>query len=206
MRRTIWIPSLALAAGAALAVTGASASPEPAAPPAPSAPRADTFEIDPVHSGMIFRIGHLGVSNFYGRFNQVRGTFVLDQEHPGRSTVTVEIDAASVDSNSESRDRHIKSPDFLNVKEYPTITFDSKKVVAKDGDVFTVTGDLTFHGETRELTVDMTFTGESDTRMGYRAGFEGQFEIDRGDFGVKALSGAVGDEVRLILFVEGMRQ
>ena len=167
-------------------------------------PAAGSYAIDSGHSGALFRVEHLGVAGFWGRFNSVSGSFELSED-AGKCAVEVSIDAASVDTNSEGRDKHVKGPDFFNVKEYPRITFRSTGVRV-EGDVYHVTGGLTLIGETRELTIPMTKIGEASTRMGDKCGFEGEFTFDRKDFGMGALEGALGTEIRCILFIEANKE
>ena len=103
---------------------------------------ADTFKIDPVESSVVFSVMYLGVTNFYGRFNDVTGTVVLDKADPSKSSVDLTIPVESVDTNNEKRDQHLKSPDFFNAKQFPVMTFKSKKV-EWSGDTYNVTGDFT---------------------------------------------------------------
>jgi len=170
----------------------------------------DDYEIDPVHAVVMFRIKHLDVSYYYGRFNQVEGSFTWDADDPAASSIEVVIDAASIDTNDPRRDRHVKGPDFLSVEEFPKITFESKRWAPKEGaeGVYLVTGDLTLHGTTREVTVEATHSGEGDKgpRFGYRAGFECVFTVSRSDYGVSGLPDALGDEIRLHVALEGLRQ
>lgn len=198
------IPAVLLAGGALLAATAPSSS-SSSTPTTASAPAGGAYDVDGGHSGVLFRIGHLGVSYFHGRFNAISGSYVLAAEDPGKSSVTIEIDTASVDTASERRDRHIKSPDFLNVQQYPKATFTSTSVRKKSDEVFAVTGDLSLHGETKEVTVEMTLTGEAETAMGQRSGFEGELTIRRSDFGMTGMLDSLGDEVVLTIFVEGTR-
>lgn len=200
-------PLLVAAAAAVALATGFRSA--PSAPNAPAPRIAGTFEVDPVHSTVIFRIRHMDVSYSYGRFNGISGTFTTGGDDPSEATVHVEIDAQSVDTGNSKRDEHLKSPDFFNAVQYPKITFDSKRVVAKGEDTYTVTGDLSFHGETREVTIDMTKVGERDAgeRMGYRAGFEGTFTLDRSDFGVSTYPADVlGEDVRVTVSLEGVKE
>ena len=127
---------------------------------------------------------------------------------PERSTVSIQVAAASTDTNSKQRDDHIKSQDFLNATQYPTILFDSSKISAHEDkeNTFTVTGELEFHGVTKSVTFDATLVGEADTRMGPRSGFEGELVIQRSDFGMTGMLGALGDEVKLIFFIEGVNK
>jgi len=176
--------------------------------PAPPTPDAVVYEVDPGHSGVLFRIKHMGVSNFYGRFNKVEGTYNLNSEKPERSTVSIQVDAGSTDTNSKQRDEHITSQDFLNSRQYPSILFDSTKISAHDDEenTFTVTGELEFHGVTKSVTFDATLVGEAETGMGPRSGFEGELVIERSDFGMTGMLGALGDEVKLIFFIEGVKK
>ena len=192
-----------------LALAGSSTyvlAPDGAAAPAARRTTASAYTVDPSHSGVIFRIEHMGVAPFYGRFNRIGGEYVLDREDPAGCSITVEIDAESVDTNSEDRDKHLCSPDFFNVKEYPKIRFESTKVGSDGEGRYRVTGDLSFHGVTKEVVIEARLIGEADTRMGPKSGFEGELVIDRNDFDVKTYPGALGDEVKLILFLEGNRK
>jgi polyisoprenoid-binding protein YceI len=93
---------------------------------------ADTFKIDPVHSSVIFSIKHLGVTDFYGRFNDVSGTVVFDKADPSKSSVEVTVPVESVDTKNEKRDQHLKSPDFFNAKQFPMIIFKSEVETSGD--------------------------------------------------------------------------
>ena len=167
------------------------------------------YEVDPGHTGIVFSIMHLGVTPFYGRFNKVGGAFVFGDDL-STSSVRIEIDAASVDTNSSQRDDHLRSPDFFNAKQYPQIVFESSKIEAAGGDMYKVTGELRLHGKSKEITVPMQFHGEGDQgpRFGYRAGFSGEFTFDRTEFGMStyADTGTLGSEIRVMLGVEGKRK
>ncbi len=193
-----------LTGGATLAASAVTSQPEAT----PLTLEAVTYEVDPGHSGVLFRVKHMGVSYFYGRFNKVEGTYSLNSEKPERSTVSIQIDAASTDTNSKRRDDHIKSQDFLNATQYPAILFDSSKITAHEEqeNTFVVTGELEFHGVTKSVSFDATLVGEAETRMGQRSGFEGELVIQRSDYGMTGMMGAVGDEVRLIFFIEGVNK
>ncbi|HZM01014.1 MAG TPA: YceI family protein [Planctomycetota bacterium] len=191
----------ALALFAALLVAAAAPAPAPAPPSAPAAPA--EFSIDPVHSSVIFRIQHMGVSYFHGRFNRIEGGFTLDAEKPENSSVEILVPAESVDTNSTKRDDHIRSPDFLNASEFPEIRFKSDAVKSLGKDRFEVAGQLTLHGETKPLTVEVHQTGLAETSRGALAGFETTFTIKRSDFGMSNMLDALGDEVRLTVAVEG---
>ncbi len=166
---------------------------------------ADTYNIDPVHSSIVFRIKHLDVSYFYGRFNAPTGSVNVDADAT-QNSFTATVDANNVDTAQPKRDAHLKSLDFFNAKEFPTISFKSTGVKkgAKDN-MLDVTGDLTMHGVTKSITIAMEQTGAAKTAMGERVGFEGIAEIKKSDFGIKGIPG-VGDEVRLIIDIEAAKK
>lgn len=167
---------------------------------------ADDYTIDPVHSAVIFRIKHLKVSYTYGRFNKTTGTFSLDENEPGNTKIDLTVDVSSLDTNDPKRDGHLKGPDFFNVKQFPKATFKSKAVKKVGEDLYEVKGDMTLHGVTKEITVKVTKTGEGeDPWGGHRAGAELTFTIKRSDFGMSYMQGPVGDDVRLIVSIEGIR-
>ncbi len=166
---------------------------------------ADTYNIDPVHSTVIFRIKHLDVSYLYGRFNAPTGAISVDVQDPTKDTFSASIDANNVDTNQPKRDAHLKSPDFFNAKEFPNITFKSTGVKKGSRDnTLEVSGDLTLHGVTKPVTITMEQIGAAKTPMGDRIGFEGTVEIKKSDFGIKGVPG-VGDDVRLILDIEAVK-
>jgi len=176
------------------------------ASPSASLPEAENYSIDPVHSTVLFRINHAGVSNFYGRFNDVAGSFTVAEG--GTGSVTVTIPVAGVDTNNEKRDEHLKSTSFFSAEEFPEITFKSDALKHMGGNKYEAKGTLTLHGVSKEVTVAVERIGTKDTgkMMGYRTGFEGVVTIKRSDFGMKYGLDMIGDEVRLILDVEGQRQ
>ncbi len=111
---------------------------------------AANFEVDPVHSGITFKISHMGIGWVYGRFDSFTGSFSVDPNNAAASSFAVNIKADSIDSGNKKRDEHLASPDFFNVKQFPTIEFKSTAVTAgKDG--LGVTGDLTMHGVTKSI-------------------------------------------------------
>ena len=168
---------------------------------------ADNYKIDSEHATIIFKVEHYGVGNAYGRFNDPTGTVVLDKADPSKSSFTFEVKTENVDTDNEKRDAHLKSPDFFDAKQFPTITFKSKSVKA-DGDKFQVTGDLTLHGVTKEIVVPITKTGEKDTgRAGYRTGWEANVSIKRSDFGMTygLEQGSIGDQVDLVISFEAVK-
>jgi len=175
--------------------------------PAPTSSSAAALQVDGTHSAVNFRIRHLGVANSWGRFDQVQGEVVYDPESPEASTITIEIQADSINTNSDGRDKHLRSPDFFSVKEFPVIRFESKSVEAK-GDDLVVTGILELHGEKKEITVDAKVIGSDDTRMGYRAGFDASFTVDLREYGMTFITsnpGALGPEVEVMVSLECVR-
>ena len=143
-----------------------------------------TYTIDPVHSEIGFTARHAMVTKVRGTFDNFTGT-ATSGENLGGASITVDIDAASIDTRNADRDGHVKSADFFDVEQFPKITFTSTSVSARDGDVLEVTGDLTIKDVTRSVTVDFEFNGEVVDAFGAtRAGFEGGIEIDRTEFGL----------------------
>lgn len=202
------ISSCVLAALSALAWLHRPAEVAPAAAAAPTL-LAAPMAVDQMHSSLMFQIKHADVANFYGAFKKVSGTVHIDDANLKESSVTIEVDADSVDSRDEGRDRHLKSQDFLDVKQFPTISFKSKSV-AKNDAVYEIAGDVTLHGVTKPVTIQarLTGAGQVSERMGYRAGFETNFSINRSDFGMKygIEHKTLGDEVRLLVSLECVPQ
>lgn len=167
---------------------------------------AETYKIDPVHSSVGFSALHLGVTNFYGRFNDIAGTVVFDQEDPAKSSVDLSVPVESLDTHNDKRNQHLKSPDFFNAKQFPVITFKSNKVEAS-GDSYKISGDFTLHGVTKPVTVDFKKGGEGKGMQGEtRAGGETRFTIKRSEFGMSFMPGAIGDEITVLLSLEGIKQ
>jgi polyisoprenoid-binding protein YceI len=160
------------------------------------------YNIDPVHSSFIYRIMHMQASYSYGRFDQPAGTFSFDPDHPEQASFDVTIPIDSLDTGNPKRDADLKGPDWFNAKEYPDMTFKST-AVKKDGGKLQVTGDLTIHGVTKSVTIPLDIVGTSTMMGKTRSGFEGTIDIKRSDFGMAALPQAVGDDVRLIISIEG---
>jgi polyisoprenoid-binding protein YceI len=168
---------------------------------------ADSFKIDPVHSAIIFEIGHFGVGNIYGRFDAFNGTFTLNQGDPSKDAVSVEIKTDSVDTNAPDRDKHIKSPDFFNAAQFPTATFKSTSVKKVDDKNYEVTGDFTLRGVAKPVTLNVQSIGNGPGPKGeFRSGWEATATLKRSDFEVKTFLPAVADEVTLRIAVEGIKQ
>jgi len=165
-----------------------------------------TYKVDQAHTTAQFVIGHLGVSRTVGRFNELEGSYRLDSDNPANNRVEFTIQAASIDSNHPKRDDHLRSPDFLDVKQFPTLTFKSTayKGSAEQG---VLSGELTLHGVTKPVSFELEKVGEGkDPWDGYRSGFVAKTTIQRSEFGVSYFIPGVTDATDITLFVEGIRQ
>ena len=172
--------------------------------------QAATWQIDPNHSAAQFSVRHMMISTVRGQFQKMTGTAEYDPAEPAKSSVDITIDAASVDTRQEMRDKDLKSSNFFDVEKYPTLTFKSKRVVAAGPGKLKLIGDLTIHGATKEVTfdVDGPTAPIKDQRGTLHAGASATTTINRKDFGLlynKALETGgvmVGDDVNLIIDVE----
>ena len=168
---------------------------------------AETYTVDPVHSSIVFRIKHLGVAYFYGRFINVAGTIVFDDADVSNSSVNIHVKSQHVDTFNGKRDNHLRSEDFFHADKYPLIEFKSKSVKRLDQKSLAVTGDLTLRGATRPLAVRVHHTGSGKDPWGnYRTGFETEFTIMRSEFGMDYMSSGLGDDVKITVSVEGIRK
>lgn len=170
---------------------------------------ADNYVIDTkgAHASINFSIKHLGYSVLTGRFDTFSGEFSYDPAKPEASTLNVTIDTTSINSNHAERDKHLRSPDFLNVEKFPKATFVSKKIVVDDKDEFDIIGDLTLNGVTKSVTIEVEKVGEGkDPWGGYRVGFSGETTITLKDFNVKMDLGPASQIVKLELEVEGIKK
>ena len=170
------------------------------------------WEIDPDHSLIEFRVAHMVVSKTSGRFTDYKGFVEMDADAKMIHAIEATINAASVDTNHEKRDTHLRNPDFLDVKQYPTMTYRMKNV-KKQGDTYTIVGEFTLRGVTKEVTLVSTFNGVAkDPWGGTRAGFSAEGKLNRKDFGMiwdKTLDNGglvVGNEVHIRLEIECIKQ
>ena len=147
-----------------------------------------TWNIDATHSLIESAAKHMMITTVKGRMADVRGAVTIDEASPANSAVDVEFSAASIDTRSEQRDQHLRSPDFLDVEQFPAVGFRSRRVEGarnEPGDSFRLVGDLTIRGVTREVTLDATFEGRGrDPWGGDRVSFSADTKIDRRDFGL----------------------
>jgi polyisoprenoid-binding protein YceI len=168
---------------------------------------AEAYQVDPVHTSVLFRVKHLGVAFVYGRFNAPTGSFMFDESSSANNSIEVQVNTKDVDTAVEKRDKHLKSPDFFNAAEHPLVSFKSTAVKKLSNNTYEVSGNLTLLGNSRPLTVKALDTGSGQDPWGnFRRGFETSFQIKRSDFGMNFMLGGVSDEVEITVSVEGIRQ
>jgi polyisoprenoid-binding protein YceI len=177
----------------------------------PAAHAAENYVIDTkgMHASINFKIKHLGYSYLLGRFNDFGGTFTFDEANPANSKVDVTIKTTSLDSNHAERDTHLRGDKFLDAGKFPTATFKSTKITkGDDAGEFIVVGDLTLHGVTKPVTIEVESIGAGpDPWGGYRRGFEGETKLTLADFGIDKFDlGPASKQVELELQIEGVRQ
>lgn len=150
-----------------------------------AAPPTGTWNVEPAHSSANFSVRHLGLSKVRGHFEQVEGTLELADD-PTQSSINVTIDASSIQTNQPDRDAHLKSADFLDVENYPVLEFQSTRIAKESDEDWTVEGQLTVHGVTRPVTLDVEYMGTAQDPMGagQRIAFEAETQIERHDFGL----------------------
>jgi len=165
-----------------------------------------TWKIDPVHSHIEFSVRHLMITSVKGRFTGVAGSVTIDEANPADSDVDIRIDASTIDTREPQRDGHLRSADFLDVEKYPYLTFKSTRIADRKGGEFTLVGDLTVRGVTREVALHVTDEGRGkDPWGGERAGFSATTKINRKDYGLNwnqtlETGGVlVGDDVKIHL-------
>lgn len=172
---------------------------------------AETYQIDPVHSTVGFKIKHL-ISKVGGRFADVSGTITGDPAAPEETKVNVVIKATSIDTGDAKRDEHLRSAEFFDVAQFPTITFQGKRVNRTGEDSAFVIGDLNLHGVTREAILEVKFLGRGKDMKGlYRTGWEVETKIKRSDYGLtwsKAIEGTqvIGDDVEIAMNIEAVQE
>jgi polyisoprenoid-binding protein YceI len=171
---------------------------------ATAAAQAGTWQIDPNHTAAQFSVRHLGVSTVRGAFTRVTGSAKYDPADPSKDSLEANIDANSVDTRVEMRDNDLRSPHFLEVQKYPTITFHSKQTKVAGPGKLSITGDLTIHGVTKEVVLDMDGPSAAikDPWGNQRIGASATTKIIRQDFGVSFMPGVVGDEITITIDAE----
>jgi polyisoprenoid-binding protein YceI len=171
-----------------------------------------TFVIDKAHSEATFQVRHL-VTKVRGRFTDLSGTIQVDAAHPERSSVSLTIVASSIDTGTPDRDAHLRSDDFFGAEKFPSITFESTRMVKKDDEHYDVTGTLTIRDVAKEVTLPVTHLGAAKDPWGNeRLGFETEITINRKDFGLlwnAALETGgflVGDDVKISVSIQAVGQ
>jgi polyisoprenoid-binding protein YceI len=164
-----------------------------------------TWQIDPAHSAAQFSVRHMGISTVRGQFQKVSGTAQYDTKDVSKTTLEATIDTASVDTRVDMRDNDLRGPNFFDVQKYPTITFKSKKAESAGEGKLKITGDLTMHGVTKEVVLDVdgpTAATAKDPRGNQHVGASATTKINRKDFGVNGASTMVGDDISITIDVE----
>jgi polyisoprenoid-binding protein YceI len=171
-----------------------------------------TWSVDPAHSRVEFQVKHLGIATVRGHFENFAGTLELGDD-PAEAKAYGTVDAASVDTNDEGRDAHLRSPDFFDVEQYPEIVFESRSITPTGDETFDIAGELTLHGVTHEITLHAALTGaEQDPWGNDRVGLEVTGVLDRGDYGItfnQVLGSGnvlVSDRVKLHLDISAVKQ
>lgn len=163
---------------------------------------AANYAVDGSHTFALFKVAHLGVGDTYGQFRKIEGQFDLEA---GKFEFTIRT--ASLDSNDEKRDEHLKGPDFFNIKQFPVITFKSSAVKPAGKDSYEVKGNLMIHGKSQEVTITVRKTGEGKDPWGnYRQGIAADFAIKRSAFGMNYMADLIGDEVKIMFASEGIKK
>ena len=169
--------------------------------------RADTWQIDPMHTLAQFSVRHMGISTVRGAFTKVSGSVQYDPADPSKTVIDVTIDAASVDTHVSMRDNDLRGSNYFDVAKYPTLTFKSRRVEPAGNGKLKVTGDLTIHGVTKEVTLDVDGPSEpmKDPRGNMHMGASATTTISRKEFGVTGGAMMVGDEIPITIDVEMMK-
>ena len=173
----------------------------------PAVAQMQSWSIDSAHSSAQFALRHLGISTVRGAFTKVSGSVQYDTADPTKTTIDSTIDASSVDTRVEMRDNDLRSPNFFDVAKYPSLTFKSKRVEAVGSGKLKVTGDLTIHGVTRGvvLNVDGPSAAVKDPRGNLHIGAAASTTVNRKDFGVNGAGPMVGDDVTITIDLEMTR-
>lgn len=166
----------------------------------------ETYQLDTVHSMVFFKIKHQDAGYTYGMFFNPDGQFVWDADNPSNNSVSVQIKAEAINTGNTNRDNHLRGPDFLNARQFRMIEFKSTSVKKTGDKTFEALGKLTLHGVTKDITVQFEQTGQAESRGRSIMGFEGKFKVKRSEFGMDRMIGSVGDEIHLMVTLEGVKQ
>lgn len=164
----------------------------------------ETWNIDPAHSSAQFAVRHMGISTVRGEFRKVSGTASYDPANPARTMIEAIIDATTVDTRVDMRDKDLRSPNFLDVEKYPSITFKSKRTESAGAGKLKITGDLTLHGVTKEVVLDVDGPSApvKDPRGNFHMGASASTKINRREFGVNGAPTMAGDELTITIDTE----
>ena len=167
---------------------------------------AESYAVDPVHSSVVFKIRHAGISWLHGRFDDVSGDFVIDKQDPANTSFSLTIKADSVDTNNAKRNEHLRSPDFFNTKQFPLLSFKSTSVKPIE-DGYEVTGDFTMHGVTKPISFALHGGNTIEFPKGKtRTGFSGDLILQRADFGMTKFAGMLGEDVHVQVGIEAVQK
>lgn len=167
--------------------------------------QAADYAIDPSHTAVGFQVSHAGISWTHGRFNKLGGEFTIDAANPASQKFAMTIEADSIDTGNQQRDDHLRSPDFFNVKQFPTITFESTKV-ERTNEGLKVTGQATLHGVTKPIELLLKGGKVIEFPAGVeRTGYSASFKLKRSDFGMGNMLEAVGDDIFINVSFEGTK-
>ena len=160
------------------------------------------FTIDPTHSWVVFKVKHKNVGYAFGRFNEMAGTVKFDEAEPASSSLQITIKTASIDTGNEGRDRHLRSGDFFDVKQFPVMTFKSTSAKKTGDKTYALTGNFMLKGVTKSITVSVEHVGTATGPRGTTMGAISTFKIKRSDYGIDYMPGGLGDEVEITMALE----
>ena len=184
-----------------MAALSLSAHAQPAADSDPSKVQQGAYTVEPIHTRVLFGVSHMGFSTWYGEFTNVSGNLKLEPQSVENSALEIKIPVSTVSTSNAKLDGELKSAQWLDAGQFPEIHFKAKKIERTGEKTAKVTGDLTLHGVTKPVTLDVTFNGAGTNPLDkkYTAGFEAKGTIKRSDFGVKTYIPLIGDDVTLII-------
>ncbi len=170
-------------------------------------PVSNRYAFDKDHTQIIFFVDHLGFSKSYGEFHDYDGYFIFDQKNPKNSKIEISIKTDSIDMDSDKWNEHMKSPDFFNVEAFPDMTFKSTDIKITGKKTAKITGDLTLLGVTKPVVLETTYNKSDKHPFSgkYVSGFSAKAKLKRSDFGMVYGLPAVGDEINILIEVEGIR-
>jgi polyisoprenoid-binding protein YceI len=197
------LKTFSAAAFAAAIVAAAAAGAQAQAVPnlSPAAVNAGAYTVEPMHTRVLFAVSHMGFTTWYGEFTNVSGTLTLAPKAVATSTLDIKIPTDTVSTSNTKLDGELKSPVWFDAAQFPTIEFKATHIVKTGRDTANITGDLTFHGVTKPVTLHAAFNGAGVNPLSkqYTVGFNATGEIKRSDFGVKTYVPLIGDEVTLTI-------